>query len=442
MTPQSVGYVLEADAWAALDTDYPGEGVVVAQIDTGVNDRHPNIEPRICDPVSFAAHPFGLCYAKRAPDAGPDGNEDQPRLICGAQPGLGSSLIGADTWNKAERLAAKDPVAAELIGRLRSGRGVVQETAQTSRLRYSAHGTACAGLIVGAPEQPKPDEGAGSAKIAKQVTLDDGDGPIPYWGVAPGARLLPIEISAQPRAEQLIMAFLYAWDKKVSVIHFPREVPDPWLSHQYYPGYGDGRYTSDDAKAAWDYFEQLFELVSRDIPIVCPAGNDGYDRSNLSGEYGSRTERRHRGRRREHIRLNGPPTLTTAEAATDNAVTIAAPSDDQEVYTRYQIRLDKEAPRWRDHNFNIHGGVVPQDVEFSAARRPYRGHPGPPWLFRRAAGRDPAARVWKTATARRCTPFSEGRRRPRPSSPAPLPCCSPSISRLDRQGAARRRGQG
>ena len=117
MTPESVGYVLEADAWAALDTDYPGEGVVVAQIDTGVNDRHPNIEPRICDPVSFAAHPFGLRYPKREPDTGPDGNEDQPRLIRGAQPGLGSSLIGADTWNKAERLAAKDPVAAELIGR-------------------------------------------------------------------------------------------------------------------------------------------------------------------------------------------------------------------------------------------------------------------------------------------------------------------------------------
>ena len=88
MTPESVGYVLEADAWAALDTDYPGEGVVVAQIDTGVNDRHPNIEPRILRPGQFCRASLRPALPQARPDAGPDGNEDQPRLIRGAQPGL------------------------------------------------------------------------------------------------------------------------------------------------------------------------------------------------------------------------------------------------------------------------------------------------------------------------------------------------------------------
>lgn len=356
MPADSVGYILEADAWAALETRYPGKDEVVAQIDTGVNNRHPNLSGRIRDAVSFAAHPFGLCYPKRDQDGQADSKREQPRLVRGPEQSLHRSLISTNTWTKAERLAGHDPALATLIGRLKSGRGAMQLTAQTSRLRYPAHGTACAGLIVGAPAtSPKPQK------------LVEGDGPIPYWGVAPGAELLPIEISAQPDAEQLILAFLYAWDQKVSVIHFPREVPDPKRSHKYHSKEGDdSRYTSPEAMAAWDYFEKLFERISEDIPIVCAAGNDGYD--HLIYPASKATE--HNGviavgavsylaRRSAYSNYSG--------SSTDNAVTIAAPSDDQEAYTRHQMRLDKESARWCDHNFDIYEDFVPpiEEVQFA-----------------------------------------------------------------------------
>ncbi|TIS31231.1 MAG: hypothetical protein E5X11_25395, partial [Mesorhizobium sp.] len=162
----------------------------------------------------------------------------------------------------------------------------------------------------------------------------NGEGAIPYWGAAPGAELLPIEISARPDAAQLILAFLYARDQKVSVIHFPREVPDPWRAHRSYPGYGDSRYTSvEQAKPIWDYFEKLFEAISEEIPIICAAGNDGYDHliypASKAGESNgviAVAAVTYRARRSAYSNYSGDPT--------DNSVTISAPSDDQEVCTR------------------------------------------------------------------------------------------------------------
>ena len=259
--PHKAAYLLEADAWALLKTDEPGKGEVIAQIDTGVNVDHPNLNPRILPAVSFAAHPFGsvtpIPRAATPIIRGPERTLEES-LIKEKNPGTGRR-----DWPRGAKLRR------EMIDKLERGRGVEQGTAQISRMRYSAHGTACAGLMVGAPAKP-----------VKSGKLDDGDGPIPYWGVAPGAKLLPIEISAQPSVEQLVLAFLYAREQQVSVIHFPREVPDPWRPerHRSHPGYGDSRYTSEaQAKPAWDYFEKLFEAISEEIPIVCAAGNNGYD---------------------------------------------------------------------------------------------------------------------------------------------------------------------
>lgn len=359
---QEGAYVLEADAWAALETDNPGEGAVVAQIDTGVNDRHPNLAPRIFGAVSFAVHPFGLRYSdpeENWPEM--PASDAIPHLRRGPEKMLDASLVSDEMWDRAKRLAKDNPGAAELIQRLKCGRGITQQTPQISRLRYSAHGTACAGLIVGAP--PKPTARDGSTASAKPINLDDGDGPISYWGVAPGAKLMPIEISARPDAEQLIMAFLYAWDKKVSVIHFPREVPDPYRSHQHLPGeFEDSRYTSEEAEAAWDYFAILLEAISNEIPIICAAGNDGYDQPiypacKATGENGIVTVGAvtYRGRRSAYSNYC---------ISNDNGITIAAPSDDQEVYTRHQTRLDREAARWREHDFDLYAGLI-ENVEFA-----------------------------------------------------------------------------
>ena len=64
-------YDIEPDAWADLglpDGTLPGDGETIALIDTGVNDKHPNL-PRIEDTVNFAVHPFGALYEPTpAPD--------------------------------------------------------------------------------------------------------------------------------------------------------------------------------------------------------------------------------------------------------------------------------------------------------------------------------------------------------------------------------------
>ncbi|OBQ91386.1 S8 family serine peptidase [Mesorhizobium sp. AA23] len=339
--PHEAAYLLEADAWDLLATDKPGYGEVIAQIDTGVNSSHPNLDPRIRPAVSFAAHPFGLSYVTP---------KQQPAVLRGPEKQQSKSFVGDDTWAWAEGLiksrnnAQEVEVQKSLLRALKDGRGVIQETAETSRMRYSAHGTACAGLMVGAPE----------ASPAKLRQFGNGEGAIPYWGAAPGAELLPIEISARPDAAQLILAFLYARDQKVSVIHFPREVPDPWRAHRSYPGHGDSRYTSvEQAKPIWDYFEKLFEAISEEIPIICAAGNDGYDHliypASKAGESNgviAVAAVTYRARRSAYSNYSGDPT--------DNSVTISAPSDDQEVCTRCQIRLDRESPRSRDHNFDIY----------------------------------------------------------------------------------------
>ena len=348
--PHEAAYLLEADAWALLGNDSPGYGEVIAQIDTGVNSSHPNLDPRVRPAVSFAAHPFGLCY---------ETPKQQKPVLRGPEKERGASFVSGDTWRWAASLirssnnAEEIDVQKSLLRTLKNGRGVIQETAETSRMRYSAHGTACAGLIVGAP----------AAGSAKSKPFSDGEGAIPYWGVAPGAELLPIEISARPDAAQLILAFLYARDQKVSVIHFPREVPDPWRAHRSYPGFGDNRYTSEKlAKPVWDYFEKLFEAISEEIPIVCAAGNDGYDhpiypasKARESNGVVAVAAVTYRARRSAYSNYSGDPT--------DNSVTIAAPSDDQEVLTRCQIRLDRESPRSRDHNFDIYDRIP--EVEYA-----------------------------------------------------------------------------
>ncbi|SFU22861.1 S8/S53 family peptidase [Mesorhizobium sp. YR577] len=324
-------YILTSDAWDKLGTPEPGMGETIAQIDTGVNGVHPNLHPRVLEAISFASHPYGMSYVT------PKG----AGLHCGPEEQLADSLITEPAWKMAESLAGSDMQQRSLLENLKSGRGVRQNVVQISRMRYSAHGTSCAGLIVGAP-----------------VVGSDAEGPIPYWGVAPGAKLLPIEVSAQPTAEQLILAFLCAWGREVSVIHFPREAPDPWRAPAYKQGYGDSRYTSiNHAKPAWDFFEKLFEAVSQDIPVVCAAGNDGLNRviypANKAGEVngvisvGSVT---YLANRSAYSNYDGDPG--------DNSLTIVAPSDDEEAYTRHQFRLDREAPCWRDHNFYVYGNTI------------------------------------------------------------------------------------
>lgn len=361
-------YEITPDAWALLDLaddELPGAGETIALIDIGVNDEHPNLTPRILETVDFAAHPYGAHYEAREdpPDMG-DGVQPWAPMKRGLEIALDSSLVGPGAWAMLEALPLP-PAQAALVQRLKEGRGVRHKVPHTSRQRYPGHGTACAGLLVGAPASGEFDP----STICEGIESLD-EGPIPYWGVAPGAQLLPIIVSGQPTAEQLIFAFLYAWDNEVSVIHFPREASDPWRAYKHQPGYGDTRYVSDDhARDAWDLFETVLQKVSDDIPVVCATGNDGYahliypaSKSNASNGLiaaGAVTYNARRASYSNYARqVDGGEEAGSGEEAEDagegSAVTLVAPSDDEEVYTRHQLRFDREAPAWRDHNFTVH----------------------------------------------------------------------------------------
>lgn len=386
--PADGRYDIEPDAWAKLglaDGVLPGDGEVIALIDTGVSDRHPNLAGRILPAVDFAAHPYGMIFAD-APAPGPitvppnfsapdaDIEDDalariDKTMTRGLEAVLKESLIGALVWAQAAALAAAgappDPLQIALVGKLGAGRGVKRSLASAARRRYAAHGTACAGLMVGAPPAPPAADAPPNLQgvvdpvegVAPALCDDDEDpsaGPLPYWGVAPGAKVLPIVVSAEPTAEQLILALLYAWHKKVSVIHFPREAPDPFRAPRSKPGYGGTRYEDGPAeKAGWNFFLRLLRTISAEIPVVCAAGNDGVDRliypaaeadaANGIVAVGSVT---YRARRASYSNY--------AESGGTQRVTIAAPSDDAEVYTRHQMRLDREAPAWREHNHFVH----------------------------------------------------------------------------------------
>ncbi len=353
-------YEIEPDAWTLLnlpDGVLPGTGETIAMIDTGVNDKHPNLAPGIKASVDFAVHPFGAVYAAEPPitDASPallaQANVAQP-MNRGLEDPLTASLVSTATWNWAKGFLNAE--GDRLIDRLSSGLGVRHHDAQRSRQRYSGHGTACAGLMVGHPAAEDGGDGDGGG----DSELPD-SGPVPYWGVAPGAEILPIVVSAEPTAQQLIFAFLYARDQGVSVIHFPREAADPKRANRYHSDLEESRYDSDpDRQLAWDVFEKILEEVSNEIPVVCAAGNNGYDHLIYPASKADDNNGIISVAGVTYLARRSSYSNYCAEAA-DCKVTIATPSDDEEMYNRHEIRLDREAPGWRDHNFMLHLAANP-----------------------------------------------------------------------------------
>lgn len=380
-------YVLEPDAWSQLGDcggGLPGNGETIALIDTGVNDRHPNLYPRVEPSVDFSAHPFGALFYP--PTTSPSLQSPLPSLTHTSRPmrrgletPLPDSLISDATWQWAKGQVGQ--IGDRLLDRWRAGRGVKHQGVDLARQRYSSHGTACAGLMIGAPAGGTVSPGQRVPVQQAPSDVSAGDGPVPYWGVAPGAKLLPIIVSAEPTARQLVLALLYAYDqrndKNVSVIHFPREAPDPRRAHSH-PKPPESRYESDDEYIhAWDVFETILGEVSDEIPVVCAAGNSGnshliYPASRSTSSNG--------------IIAVGSVTYHAKRASYSNyckegcdcSVKIVAPSDDAEMYTRHQVRLDKESPDWRTHNFAVHLTQNPSlEVDYSPQALFTTDVPGP-----------------------------------------------------------------
>ena len=210
--------------------------------------------------------------------------------------------------------------------------------------RYSGHGTGCAGLTSGTTFEGDQFGEQGNISV--------------YYGVDPHSQVVPIITSISPDPEQLIAAFLYAFAQDVEVILFPRDAADP----RFWPGYGalgnDEKTRLHETSAnepqgdpvgidiRWQTLEAVIKWVSERIPVVCAAGNEGRSSLIYPANLSSSTN---------GIISVGAVSYQGYRSGYSNYapnLTVVAPSDDGEVYNRYQTRLDRKADAARDFYFS------------------------------------------------------------------------------------------
>lgn len=367
-------YVVNGTVWQGL-YDTPAK---IALIDTGVAD-HPNLRGRLRRDlgVDFGSDLAGAVY--RGAESWADvmarwGSTDEPpaadarptREPRGRLPKLDSadniSALLAEL-NLALEPAAQDALCALLVER--TAKGVTIRDLDAQDQRYPSHGTATAGMIVGAPIMD--DDGGFEETV------------FPYFGVDPFSELVPIATSFEPEPLQLTLALLYAYSIGVDVIHVPRGMDNPGrpLRPDPRPDPMSTRYGSHGD--AWLMFEAVIAAVSKRIPVVCAAGNIGDDRLSYPAQLTAPDN---------GIIAVGAVTAVgrrAGYASYGEGLTLVAPSNDSIVYNKHQIRLDHRARGAVSHRWTIHhrldGGyleyspVAPLSVDVPGARG-FRGGVG------------------------------------------------------------------
>lgn len=243
---------------------------------------------------------------------------------------------------------------------------------------FSNHGTAIAGLV-GARPVTVP-----VAKDYHNTDTDDVELPLPYMGVDPMGELVPISTNFDNDPEMMIVAFLYAELINADVILLPRDIPDPLrmepqinqveIADVFLGDAVSQISVSDHDKVLWEELAQLIVNISQKRPIVCAAGNGQEEfaiyPANLASEHngiisvGSVNAKGHR---------SGYSGITN--------LTVMAPSNDGEVFDRFETRLDEQDVDYSDIGIKIpndnnkysHYDIISTDVpgNFGYAFSPY-----------------------------------------------------------------------
>lgn len=279
-------------------------------------DAHPNLDSRAIETsIDFSIDPSGTVYRGKA-----------------AQPFAGLPVWAADVLSAhgADPVALKRETATKLPEFLDPAH------------RFSAHGTACAGLIA-----------AGVRKPRKKNPFA-----MPYAGVNPkNARIVSISTVYSPDYWPVIRALLHAVSAEAEVIVMPRGVeemppvfrePEPDAIHD--PRFS--RWQTDPGRAADKaLFEALLGRIAEEIPVVVPSGNDGTPRLGYPARLvldkapalivvGAATARGV-----QAAYSNGVPPGTQGPDA--EAVTCFGPSDDQPRVVEGDVRFDPMSWRGR-----------------------------------------------------------------------------------------------
>ena len=359
VTESQICPVINEVVWDNPILSGSGRDVKVALIDMGIARQHPNLDqPTDTDSalpgqvlwesaLDLASHRYGAKYDLEI--------------------GSGSEHVEerAQHLNSIRTDIITDPVLADgettVLNNLKDSIGV-RRYVRAYDQNYASHGTACAGLVCG-------------TTFDTDLIGPEGK-PILYYGVDPFSRIVPITTSISPDPEQLIAAFLYAHSLDVDVILVPRGASHP----DYVPHFDkvdENELTrldkSDDIDLKWNLLSKIIRAVSKDIPIVCAAGNDG----NSHLIYPARLA----GEENNGIIAVGAVSAKAYRAGYSNygaGLTVVAPSDDGEVYNRHQIRLDMQSPDIKDFwidDVHLHP-AIPR-VPFSAERLISVDIPGP-----------------------------------------------------------------
>jgi subtilisin family serine protease len=343
-----------------------GASASVALIDTGVSRKHPNLASRIdvARSIDLTSHRYGARH-DTTPGATPSLRERPQAFFTGL------SLDGLDL----AQLAPQDHAfLTDMVADYARSTGVVRHLSEPEET-IAAHGTACAGLMVG---NPALLPGAGLVQIGGAGAVLS-PGVLPYFGVDPFSSLVSIRTAFEQDAEQFIAAFLYAYRCGVQAIVLPRGLPDPVRS-RLAPlpefdkpcGRWDSRVTDDliarrgvpadgpDPAAtqaahghrperAWDVLRAIVIAVSKRIPVFCAAGNDAESQliypANLAAPDNG-------------IVAVGAVTAEGYRAGYSNygeRLTLVMPSDDYEVLNRHQSRIDRSDPMIAMHDFDSIG---------------------------------------------------------------------------------------
>jgi subtilisin family serine protease len=353
---------------------------LVAVIDVGVSMSHPNLASRVDrdNSIDLATHRYGA----RALEPGPGDDGSAPEQKHGFFADLDIDALGNLGLGVVEK-EMLDEIVAELV----ASQGVLRKLTDVNET-FASHGTAIAGLIVG---EPAAVEGGGTGSQQPPEDLFAGAGAlpdinpnavlVPYFGADPFSRLISVGTSFEDDPLQFIAAFLYAWKAGADVVVLPRGLPDPirsrmkpknelmaeleaWetrdradlfarLATAEEPQLSDSKGVQRRAHdgSLWTILERLIVGISKHVPIICAAGNEG--ESQLI--YPARLADRENG-----IVAVGAVTPQGFRSVYSNygeGLTLVAPSDDAEVFNRHQLRIDRLSPFIDRHHYEASTGV-------------------------------------------------------------------------------------
>ena len=349
--------------WDDLDADHGSEAyhaTTISMIDVGVGHNHPNLmQVDMNRAIDLVTHQYG---ARRRPLVAGEHLHLEERLPFFQE----LSIEGLDlhSFSEDERAALDS-----FVDELRNSSGVFR-MAETLDTALPSHGTAVAGLAVGDPGFMVTGEAGNVGPVSLRHLVKDGtttwildsrNNVVPYFGVDPFSQLVPIKTSFDADPRPLIAALLYAYQIGSDVILLPRDIPDPTrgilsvkeeLSPQKPEIDSASEVASRDAsttRSDWTILSKLLISVSKEIPIVCAAGNSGESQliypACLAGE-----------RESNGIIAVGAMNALGRRAGYSNygkGLTVVAPSNDGEIYNRHQARIDWSNPATKLHQYGL-----------------------------------------------------------------------------------------